>query len=160
MTPVDVSTQIVIDRPAAEVAAYAMDPEHAPRWYGGIRAVEWKGEPGVRPGARVVFIAQFLGRRLAYEFEIGEAVPGERLVLRSVDGPFPLETRYTFESLDGGRTRVTQRHSARPAGFAQLASRVLMYAMHRPNAKDLELLKALLEGGNASRPAAPARVRA
>ena len=45
---VDVTTEIVIDRPRAEVAAYAGDPSHAPEWYVNIRSVEWRTTPPVR----------------------------------------------------------------------------------------------------------------
>ena len=43
------------------------------------------------------FVARFLGRRLAYTYEVVDLVPGERLVMRTADGPFPMETTYTWE---------------------------------------------------------------
>ena len=87
---VDVATDIVIDRPRAEVAAYAADPANAPAWYVNIKTVEWQTPPPARLGSRVAFVAHFLGRRLAYTYEIADLVPGERLVMRTADGPFPM----------------------------------------------------------------------
>src|SRR5688572_2215500 len=142
---VDVLTEIVIDRPREEVAGYASDPTHAPEWYVNIQSVEWKSPPPLHVGARVAFVAQFLGRRLAYTYEIVELVPGERLVMRTAEGPFPMETTYTWEPAGPTATRMTLRNRGEPAGFAKVTAPLMAAAMRRANRKDLEHLKALLE---------------
>jgi hypothetical protein len=68
--PVDVLTEVEIDRPRAEVAEFAATPDNAPHWYTNIESVEWKTEPPVSVGVRVAFVARFLGRRLAYTYEV------------------------------------------------------------------------------------------
>jgi uncharacterized membrane protein len=142
---VDVQTDIVIDRPCAEVAAYAADPSHAPDWYVNIDSVEWLTEPPVRVGSRLAFVARFLGRRLAYTYEIVELSPGERLVMRTAQGPFPMETTYTWQPDGADRTRMTLRNRGEPAGFSTLMSPFMARAMRRANRKDLAALKAHLE---------------
>src|SRR5438445_1031601 len=112
---VDVSTDIVIDRPIDDVAAYAGNPEHAPEWYQNIKSVEWKTAPPLRVGSRIAFVAHFLGRRMAYTYEIVELVPGRRLVMRTAEGPFPMETSYTFKPAANGSTRMTLRNRGTPA---------------------------------------------
>jgi uncharacterized protein YndB with AHSA1/START domain len=142
---VDVLTDIVINRPREEVSAYAADPSHAPEWYVNIKSVEWKTPPPVQIGSRMAFVAHFLGRRLAYTYELVEFVPGERLVMRTAEGPFPMETTYTWEPVGTSGTRMTLRNRGEPRGFARIAAPFMASAMRRANRKDLEQLKVLLE---------------
>jgi uncharacterized protein YndB with AHSA1/START domain len=143
--PVDVVTEIEIARPRAEVFAYASDPANAPRWYENIESVEWRSEPPLVVGSQVAFVASFLGRRLAYTYEVRELVPGERLVMSARGGPFAMETTYTWSDAPGGGTRMTLRNRGEPSGFAKVAGPMLAGAMRKANRKDLARLKAILE---------------
>ena len=49
---VDVSTDIVINRPLERVAASAADPDNVPSWYASIKSVEWKSPRPVSAGSR------------------------------------------------------------------------------------------------------------
>jgi len=142
---VDVRTEIVISRPRSEVAAYASDPDNAARWYQNIESVEWKTSKPLAVGSRVAFVARFLGRRLAYTYEVTELVPGERFVQRTMQGPFPMETTYTWEDNPAGGTKMKLRNRGEPSGFSSFAAPVLASAMRRANRKDLAQLKAILE---------------
>lgn len=142
---VDVLTEIVIDVPCERVAAYAGDPTNAPSWYVNIKSVDWQTPPPPAVGSRMDFVAQFLGRRLAYTYEIVDLVPGERLVMRTAQGPFPMETTYTWEPVAADRTRMTLRNRGEPAGFSKIAAPAMAAAMRRANHKDLAALKRILE---------------
>lgn len=141
---VDIRTEIVIARPPAEVAAYAGDPTNAPDWYVNISSVEWETPPPAAVGSRIAFVAHFLGRRIAYTYEITELVPDERLAMRTAQGPFPMQTTYTWEPVPEG-TRMTLRNAGRPSGFGALTAPLLARAMRRANEKDLAALAAALE---------------
>lgn len=144
---VDILSEITIERPIEEVAAYAGDPDNAAAWYGNIESVKWTTPPPARVGSRVAFVAHFLGRRLAYTYEIVELIPLMRLVMRTAEGPFPMETTYTWAATPEGFTRMTLRNRGNPSGSASMMGRFVAGAMHRTNKKDLARLKALLEQG-------------
>jgi len=144
--PVDVTTWTDIARSRDEVAAFATDPGNAPRWYENIESVRWETGPPVAVGSRIAFVARFLGRQLAYTYEVRDLVPGERLVMSTAEGPFPMETTYTWTDVGGG-TRMTLRNRGEPAGLTKLASPAVAAAMRRANRQDLAQLKRLLERG-------------
>jgi hypothetical protein len=142
---VDVLSEIVINRPRDRVASYAADPSNAPAWYVNIASVEWKTPPPLALGSQIAFVAKFLGRRLAYTYEVVAFVPGERLVMRTAEGPFPMETTYTWQTSGDSGTTMALRNRGEPSGFSKLVSPFMAMAMRRANRNDLMLLKSILE---------------
>jgi hypothetical protein len=142
---VDVLTHAIIRRPREIVAEFAGNPTNAPRWYANISSVEWKTELPVAVGAQVAFVAHFLRRELRYTYEIVEFIPSERMVMRTAQGPFPMETSYRWESTPAGHTRMMLRNRGNPSGFSRIAAPFMKRAMRRANTKDLLALKKLLE---------------
>ncbi len=143
--PVDVVTEVEIGRPRAEVAGFAGDPDNAPSWYENIVSVEWQTSKPVAVGSRLGFIARFLGRRLAYTYTVETLLPGERLVMATAEGPFPMETTYAWFDLPDGGTRMTLRNRGEPAGFGKIVAPLMAGAVRRANRKDLARLKRILE---------------
>jgi uncharacterized membrane protein len=143
--PVDVQTDVEIDRSRPEVAAYAADPDNATAWYENVKSVEWKTERPLAVGSQVAFVATFLGRELAYTYEVKELVAGERLVMRNTDGPFAMETTYTWEDTANGSTTMTLRNRGAPTGFSKFTAPIMAKAMRRANRKDLQRIKRILE---------------
>ncbi|MCB9682212.1 MAG: SRPBCC family protein [Alphaproteobacteria bacterium] len=145
MADVDVVSEIVIQRPRAVVAAWAGDPANAPTWYVNIQQAVWETEPRVAVGARIAFVARFLGRELRYTYEIVDLDPGARLVMRTAQGPFPMQTTYTWEDAGPDATRMTLRNQGRPTGFSAILAPLMATMMQRATDADLVRLRALLE---------------
>ena len=141
---VDVTTTVMIGRPVDIVALYAGDPSNAPTWYENIKSVDRKTEPPLRMGSQMAFVAHFLGRTLSYTYEIVDLVPGERLVMRTAEGPFPMETTYTWTAVQGS-TQMTLRNRGEPSGLFKLVAPLVAIAMKRANRKDLNRLRTLIE---------------
>lgn len=142
---VDVVTTIDIARRRDEVAAFAADPSNATAWYKNIKAVEWETPPPLAVGSKLRFRAQFLGRTLEYTYEVREIDPGHRFVMATAQGPFPMETTYSWEDVAPGTTKMTLRNRGEPSGFAVVTTPVMTLAMRRANEADLRRLKARLE---------------
>ena len=142
---VDVVTEIEITRPRGEVSAFAGNPSNATAWYKNIKAVDWDTPPPVVVGSRVRFRARFLGRTLTYTYEVRELEPGRRFVMATAQGPFPMETTYTWEDVADGATRMILRNRGEPSGFAAVTAPVMTRAIRTANMADLRRLKALLE---------------
>lgn len=142
---VDVTVEAVIDRPVAAVAAYAGDPSNAPEWYTNIKSVRWRTAPPAAVGSQIDFVAKFLGRELSYTYEVVEQVVNERLVMRTAQGPFPMETTYEWTAIDAERTQMKLRNRGEPAGFSRVAAPMMAGAVRRSTTKDLQRLKHLLE---------------
>ncbi|WP_309105820.1 SRPBCC family protein [Arthrobacter sp.] len=142
---VDVHVETVINKPQDHVAAYAGNPDNAPQWYSNIKSVKWQTQPPMAVGSKLAFSARFLGRTLDYVYEIIELLPGQRLVMRTAQGPFPMETTYAWTPEGSSSTRMVLRNTGSPSGFSKLAGAVMAPMMRRAMRKDLRKLKELLE---------------
>jgi hypothetical protein len=143
--PVDVETSIEIECPRPVVAAFVSNPDNATQWYVNIRSIHWETTPPAVLGSRITFVAHFLGRRIAYTYEVREVAQGERFVMSTAEGPFPMQTTYSWQDTEAGGTRMTLRNSGEPSGFGKMATPIMAAAMRRANLKDLARLKTILE---------------
>ena len=142
---VNVFTEINIRRPVEKVSEYAAIPDNASEWYVNIHSAEWQTEKPLAIGSRIAFKAQFLGRELEYVYEIVEYKLHQKLIMRTADGPFPMETTYTWEAIDDNRTRMTLRNRGNPTGFSKIFVPIMSSMMKRANEKDLKKIKEILE---------------
>ena len=142
---VDIETRVMINRPRAEVASYASNPDNAPEWYKNIQSVEWRTPRPLNVGSHIAFVARFMGRTLSYVYEVVELIHDRMLIMRTVDGPVPMETTYMSEDVTPAATRMTLRNRGEPTRFAALLAPFITSAMRSANQKDLKRIKLILE---------------
>lgn len=65
--------------------------------------------------------------------------------MRTADGPFPMETTYTWQDAGAGSTLMALRNRGEPSGFSRVTAPIMGKAMRRANRKDLARIKAILE---------------
>jgi len=142
---IDVSTEIDINCSRDKVAEYSANPDNAPKWYDNIKAAKWKTPRPLKVGSQIVFKAKFLGKALVYIYEISEYAAEQRMVMKTLVGPFPMETIYTWKSIDGNVTRVSLRSKGSPVGLSKLLTPLFSFAIKKANNKDLQRLKQIIE---------------
>ena len=142
---VDITTEIIINKPIHLVADYAANPDNAPEWYVNIRSAEWKTSKPLSVGSRVAFVADFLGKKLVYTYEVVEFIPLQKLVMQTAEGPFPMQTTYIWKAIDDTTTQMTLRNRGNPTGFSRLFAPFMAAMMRKANVKDLNNIKRIIE---------------
>lgn len=141
----DVTTEIEIARDCDHVAVYAFNPANDPVWIGGIVEAEQLTPGPIGKETQVRRQARFLGRRIDYVLAVSEFVAGRRMVMESVEGPFPMRVTYEFEPAGSEQTRARIRVQGTASKFYGITDWLMAPMVRRNISKDLKQLKGLLE---------------
>ncbi|MEU4196934.1 SRPBCC family protein [Kribbella sp. NPDC026611] len=95
-------SSIEIDRAAADVFAYATDPEHFPEWHKDVVRVKIDGRAA---GAWFVTVRRIAGSERRMTQEITKNRPPRSWAARGIDGPAPAAV--SIERLDDSPCRAT-----------------------------------------------------
>ncbi|HEX4256097.1 MAG TPA: SRPBCC family protein [Streptosporangiaceae bacterium] len=100
-------TSADIDRPAAEVFAYATDPARFPEWQRGVVEGHMDGPQTPAVGARCVMTRRIGGADRASTSELVEIDPPRTWGVRGTDGPIRAAVDVLVEPLTEARSRLT-----------------------------------------------------
>jgi len=140
---ITVERSIQIDKPAADVFAYASDYDNATKWQGGVESVEVEGD-GNQVGGKYTEVRKFLGREMRTTLEVTAYELNTRWSAKAVTGPVPYEVTMTLEDSDGG-TRVTTHIDGEPTGFFKIAQGAVQSQLEKSVVEDLQRLKEQVE---------------
>jgi uncharacterized protein YndB with AHSA1/START domain len=143
--PVRIEQVIDIARPVEDVFAYVTDPDRLPEWQKGTVQVHREDGSGpLRQGERLHEIHHAMGRNMRSTVEVAEIDPGRAFALKIVEGPLPLDGRWTFEPAGTG-TQVRFTGEADLRGPMRLAAPLVQRVIARQFRGHHERLKRALE---------------
>lgn len=141
---IKVENSVVINRPVADVFAYACDPANEPRWQDGVEDARISSGGALAVGAEISETRKFLGREMVSKLTVTAFETNKKFAGKVTDGPVPFEVTETFEAVDGG-TKVTVQIQGEPGGFFKLAGGMVQKQLETQTAADFEKLKKILE---------------
>jgi uncharacterized protein YndB with AHSA1/START domain len=141
--------QTDIERPVGEVFEYVTDPERLSTWQTNTASVTQETDGPFGLGTRLHEVHRAPGgRELHSVVEVSQYEPDQRLELRIVEGPLPVDGLFVFAPSKPGSTRVELFGSGRPSGAMRLAQPLLRLAVRRQFAGNLRSLKRAMEASS------------
>jgi uncharacterized protein YndB with AHSA1/START domain len=134
---------IVVERPIAEVFAYLTDLDRVPEWQTNVLFLQLQSG-SLRPGAQLVELRKFLGRKVESVVEVTEYEPPYRYTIKVQSGPIPFEISNVLSDAGGG-TRIDASVEGEPGRFFGLVEWRVVKAVERELWNSLATLKDILE---------------
>ena len=138
------SCAVEIDKPIEAVFDYTN--KNVAEWSSCVVEdvmIEEKNDGGL--GTKFCTVTEERGRRMEFPGEVTHYEPPTASTVVLVGDSFDIEAAHTFESLDEGRTRVTQNSDVTPKGFLKVFFFLFGWLMKKGGCeaarKELENLK-------------------
>jgi carbon monoxide dehydrogenase subunit G len=128
---VRVEQHFTVGRPPAEVFAYMTDPANLAAWQPSKVAVEPLTEGPPRQGYRVRERTRSGPRTWEQVVEFTEFEPGRAFTTHIVEGPMPVDGRWTFEDDGAGGSRVHFVADGELSGPIRLLERLVRLGVDR-----------------------------
>jgi Polyketide cyclase / dehydrase and lipid transport len=142
---INIDMSMTIYRPVRQVFDFMSTPENDFQWQYGTLATARLSEGIGSLGPFFRSIGHLLGRRNLSTFEVTEYELNSKYGFRSLSGPLPSQTSYTFEMAEGG-TRINVSTRMRAVSIFHMNERMLEKKIKIQLKENLTMLKGLLEG--------------
>jgi len=142
---ISLKSEIFINRVPEDVFAFVFEPANAAQWQEGVVLAEFTSEGPLGIDTTWRNVSKMIGREMDIEFKVTDYDPPHRFCYKSISGPIQNKTCVTFESQNGG-TLMTFSGEGKPGGFFKMAEGILRKRLESQFEKNLNMLKALLEG--------------
>jgi carbon monoxide dehydrogenase subunit G len=144
MPVVRAEESIFVERPIEEVFGYLTDLERVPEWQTNVLFLQIQGTGGLRPGAQLIELRKFLGRKVESVVLVTEYEPPHRYTIKVQSGPIPFEISNVL-SESGAGTRIDAAVEGEPGRFFGLVEWRVVKAVERELWNSLATLKDILE---------------
>ena len=139
---------VVINRPVAEVFAFATNPENDYKWQPDIEESKLISDGPLQVGSEMIETRKFLGRKLESTLRVTAFNPNNVYTFEVVKGPVPFEAQLTFESAPENGTKIIFEASGELGGFFKVANSLVTRQMQKEIEGNFTNLKHILEQEN------------
>lgn len=140
----ELTSSVLIRRPAPEVFAYLAEPSNNPAWQKGMRSCEWTTDGPIAVGLQYRQVASFLGKAVRSVFEVTDFVDGETIAFATIESTFPIQVRRSVAAQSKGTCLVTAVIGGGPR-VPKFLEGIMGKMAQRSVTKDYERLVAVLE---------------
>jgi uncharacterized protein YndB with AHSA1/START domain len=138
--------QVNVDRPPAEVFAYATDPSRFGEWQSGVVSGHIEGDGPTRVGSKCVMTRRVGGSVRTSVSEVTEVSPPRSWAVHGLDGPVRADVSVTVDPVsDGLGSHVTIRLDFRGYGAGAMLMPLVMRQARKEVPRSCENLRRRLE---------------
>lgn len=145
---IEVTSEVLVDRPVDVVFDYLADPTNNPAWQDGMVACSWRSDPPIAVGSVYEQHATMMGRQIESVFEV-TAYDGEgderSITIRTIESTFPIEVTRTVVATGDGTSRASAVVRGDASGVFRLAEPLMRRVVQRSVRGDYARLKQVLE---------------